>query len=336
VAKTILVTGAAGFIGSHTVAALLARGDEVIGLDNLNDYYDPVRKRANVAEVEAGRACNPQAGQWTFIEGDVRDRGLIARLFHDRRFDTVVHLAAMAGVRASIENPRLYLDVNLVGTLNLLDAVVGRPDRRKSIGSMPGFVFASTSSVYGATDRIPFLETDPCDRPLAPYPASKRAAELLGFTYHHLYGTHFTTLRFFTVYGPRGRPDMMAYKVLDNIFFGREVPLYNGGLMHRDWTYVDDIVAGVISAVDHPMGYEVVNLGRGAPVLLTDFVRVIEKLAGRAANLVSAPMMDADVAYTYADVSKAQRLLGYRPKISVEEGVTRFWEWYQREVLGKA
>lgn len=332
--KTVLVTGAAGFIGSHTAAALLARGDAVVGLDNLNEYYDPARKRANLAEIETGRSRPPSAA-WTFVEGDIRDRALLARLFRDHRFDAVVHLAAMAGVRASIDDPHLYFDVNLVGTLNLLNAVVGRLGTPRADGPPPGFVFASTSSVYGATTCIPFVETDACDRPLAPYPASKRAAELIGFTYHHLYGAPFTALRFFTVYGPRGRPDMMAYKVLDNIFFGREVPLYNAGRMHRDWTFVEDIVAGVVAAVDRPLGFELINLGRGSPVLLADFVRLIEKLAGRSARLVPAPMMEADIAYTYADVGKATRLLGYKPAVSIEEGVTRFWHWYQRAILGR-
>jgi UDP-glucuronate 4-epimerase len=335
--KTILLTGAAGFIGSHAAAALLARGDAVVGLDNLNDYYDPARKRANLLEVEAEQTAADRGGRFTFVEGDIRDRALLARLFETHGFDAIVHLAAMAGVRTSIDDPHLYYDVNLVGTLNLLDGAVGRLGKRAGgragDGGPPVFVFASTSSVYGATKQVPFVETDPCDRPLAPYPASKRAAELLGFTYHHLHGAPFTALRFFTVYGPRGRPDMMAYKVLDNIFFGREVPLYNGGRMHRDWTYVEDIVAGVVAAVDRPMGYEVINLGRGAPVLLEEFVQLIEKLAGRSANLVPAPMMDADIAYTYADVGRARRLLGYDPMITVQEGVARFWHWYQRAVL---
>ena len=179
------------------------------------------------------------------------------------------------------------------------------------------------------------METDPCDRPLAPYPASKRAAELLGYTYHHFYGLNFTALRFFTVYGPRGRPDMMAYKVADSIFFGREVPLYNNGQMHRDWTYIDDIVKGVVAAVDRPLGYEIINLGRGEPVLLADFVRLIEELTGRKAHLVPAPMPDADIPYTYADISKARHLLGYNPTISVQEGVARFLEWYEQAVLEK-
>jgi UDP-glucuronate 4-epimerase len=327
--KTILVTGAAGFIGSHVTQSLLARGDTVIGLDNLNDYYDPARKRANLEEVQRFMF---HVLRFTFIEGDIRDRELIRHLFEEYRFDAVVHLAAMAGVRVSIEDPALYYDVNLNGTLVLLDAAVGRLLSAISYSPSANFVFASTSSVYGATRQIPFVETDPCDRPLAPYPASKRAAELLGYTYHHLYGLNFTALRLFTVYGPRGRPDMMAYKVADNIFFGREVPLYNNGQMHRDWTYIDDIVSGIVAAVDRPLGYEVINLGRGEPVLLADFVRLIEELTGRKANLTPAPMPEADIPYTYADISKARRLLGYNPTISVQEGVARFLEWYEQAV----
>lgn len=238
----------------------------------------------------------------------------------------------MAGVRASIQDPALYYDVNLNGTLVLLDAAVGRLMSNVQRADPPAFIFASTSSVYGATRQIPFVETDPCDQPLAPYPASKRAAELLGYTYHHLYGLNFIALRFFTVYGPRGRPDMMAYKVADSIYFGREVPLYNNGQMYRDWTYIDDIVKGVLAAVDRPLGYEIINLGRGEPVLLADFVRLIEEFTGRKAHLVPAPMPEADIPYTYADISKARRLLGYNPTISVQAGVARFLEWYEKAV----
>ena len=323
--RRILVTGAAGFIGSHVTQALLARGDQVVGLDNLNDYYAPERKDANLREVID--AVSP-GERFQFIRGDFRDRGVLRELFERQKFEAVVHLGAMAGVRASVEDPHLYLDVNLVGTLNLLEAARGH-----RVGN---FVFASTSSAYGNTKCLPFVETDPCDRPLAPYPGSKRAAELLGYTYHHLYGLNFTALRFFTVYGPRGRPDMMAYKVADNIMFNREVPLYNQGQIHRDWTYVDDIVQGVVAAADRPLGYEIINIGRGEPVLLADFVHLIEQRAGRPARLVPAPMPDTDMAYTYADISKARRLLGYDPHISVAEGVTRFWDWYCRAVLRRA
>jgi UDP-glucuronate 4-epimerase len=319
--KTFLVTGAAGFIGSHTAETLLKRGDRVVGLDNLNDYYDPERKRANVEEV---RTNAPDPASYVFLQGDIRDRKLLDPLFETHSFEAVIHLAAMAGVRVSVEDPWLYYDVNLTGTLNLLDGAVRH--------GKPNFVFASTSSAYGRTERLPFVETDAADRPLAPYPASKRAAELLGFSYHHLHKVDFTALRFFTVYGPRGRPDMMAYKVLDSIFLGKEVPLYNGGQMHRDWTFVSDIVAGVVAAADRRLGYEVVNLGRGEPVLLQDFVGWIEELAGAKARLVDTPMLDADVKYTYADIEKARRLLGYDPKVSVREGVERFWTWYSTAV----
>jgi len=319
--KTVLVTGAAGFIGSTTCDALLARGDRVVGLDNFNDYYPPARKRANVAEV---RAAAPDPGAFQLVEGDLRDRKFVSEVFAAHRFDAVVNLAAMAGVRASVEDPWLYYDVNLTGTLNLLDAALKH--------GKPNFVLASTSSAYGRTDVVPFIETDSADRPLAPYPASKRSAELLGFTYHHLNQLDFTALRFFTVYGPRGRPDMMAYKVLDSIFLGHEVPLYNGGNMHRDWTFVTDIVSGIVAAADRRLGYEVINLGRGEPTLLKDFVGWIEELAGAKAKLVDEPMMAADVKYTYADIEKARRLLGYDPKVSVRDGVNRFWQWYKKAV----
>jgi UDP-glucuronate 4-epimerase len=315
--KRVLVTGGAGFIGSHTAEALLARGDRVVVLDNFNSYYDPARKRRNIEELRRA------SGSFELVEGDLRDRALIAELVATG-FDAIVHLAAMAGVRASVEDPWLYYDVNLTGTLNLLEAA--------RTSGKPNFVFAGTSSAYGKTQVVPFVETDPSDRPLAPYPASKRAAELLGHSYHHLHGLDFTALRFFTVYGPRGRPDMMAYRVLDSVRLGQEIPLYNGGQMHRDWTYVSDIVGGILRAADRRVGYEIINLGRGEPILLADFVQSIERLAGKAANLVSAPMMDADVAYTFADIDKARRLLGYEPSVGVAEGVQRFFDWYVANV----
>jgi len=315
---SVLVTGAAGFIGSHTAVRLLQRGDQVIGLDNLNDYYPPERKRSNLREV-AREARSP--AQFEFVEGDIRDRALLERLFRQHDVRAVINLAAMAGVRVSVEDPWLYYDVNLTGTLNLLEAVRAQSTRAT-------FVLASTSSVYGATEALPFVETDSADRPLAPYAASKRAAELLGFTYHHLHGLDFTALRFFTVYGPRGRPDMMAYKVLDSAYGGEPVPYYNGGQMHRDWTFVDDIVSGVVAAADRRLGYEVINLGRGEPVLVAEFVGSLERLAGRKPHLVEQPMSDADVKYTYADIDKARRLLGYAPQVNVEQGTRRFFDWY--------
>jgi UDP-glucuronate 4-epimerase len=320
--KIHLVTGTAGFIGSHVAVALLQRGDMVIGIDNMNDYYNPARKYDNLKVIQNSAK---DSDQFAFYQGDIRDLSLLDQIFSRFRFTSIMHLAAMAGVRASIDDPRYYYDVNLLGTLNLLD-------KARDL-QIPNFIFASTSGVYGDTRTIPFVETDNCDRPLAPYPASKRAAEMLGFSYHHLYRQNFTALRFFTVYGPRGRPDMMAYKVLDNIFFGKEVPLYNNGQMHRDWTYVADIVDGILSAVDKPMGYEIINLGRGEPVLLADFVHFIEELSSRKASLKEAPMESADIMYTYADINKARQLLFYEPKVSFQEGVTRFYHWYREAVL---
>jgi UDP-glucuronate 4-epimerase len=316
--RTILVTGAAGFIGSHTAVRLLERGDHVVGLDNLNDYYDPVRKRSNLEEV---RRAAERSGQFTFVEGDIRNRALLAELFGSHGFAGVAHLAAMAGVRSSVEDPWLYCDVNLTGTLNLLEA--GR------LHDNPNFVLASTSSAYGNTKLVPFIETDPADRPLAPYPASKRAAELIGHSYHHMHGTDFTALRFFTVYGPRGRPDMMAYKLLESMRTGQSMPLFNGGNMYRDWTFVGDIVSGVMAAVDRRLGYEVINIGRGEPVLVADFVKSLEKIAGKQAPLTSEPMMKADVPYTFANIDKAKRLLDYNPQVSVEEGVKHFYDWFR-------
>ncbi|MBN1317743.1 MAG: SDR family NAD(P)-dependent oxidoreductase [Anaerolineales bacterium] len=314
----VCVTGAAGFIGSHLSETLLRRGDRVVGVDNFNDYYNPAIKRSNAALLASH-------ANFKLVEADIRDRQKMLDLFKDEQFDAVAHLAAMAGVRFAVEHPEVYGEVNVNGTINLLDGA--------RFNNVKNFVFASTSSVYGDTKIIPFIETDPCNNPLQPYAATKKAAEVMGFSYHHLFDLSFTAVRFFTVYGPRGRPDMMAYKVLDNIFTGREVPLYNKGQMYRDWTFVEDTVAGVVAAIDRPLGYEIINLGRGEPILLADFIELLEKLAGRKANLIPAPMMSADVVYTYADITKAKTLLGYKPHVSVEEGVARFWEWYRDSIL---
>jgi len=313
----VLVTGAAGFIGSHACAALLARGDRVTGLDSFDPYYDPARKRANVAELE-------REAPFELVEGDLRDRALVGRLFAERRFDAVVHLAAMAGVRASVADPVTYYDVNLGGTLTLLEAARAHGCQR--------FVFASTSSVYGATTRVPFREDDPADRPLAPYPASKRSAELLGHAYHHLHGIRFTALRFFTVYGPRGRPDMLTYRLIDAIRTGEPLELYAGGRMTRDWTFVGDTVMGIVAAVDAGLGYEVVNLGRGEPALVTQYLEAFQRVTGRAVPFREAPRPEADVDVTHADIEKARRLLGYTPRVSVDEGARRTVEWYERSV----
>lgn len=319
-----LLTGAAGFIGSHVADALLADGHHVVGVDNIDPYYDVKRKEANLAEVEG--AGHP--GKFDFHRTDIRDVDAIGALYAEHEFDSVVHLAAMAGVRNSIEHPDVYWNVNLDGTRNLLEKLVAADQPRN-------FVFASTSSVYGATEQIPFVESDPCDRPMVPYSASKRAAELMGHSYHNLYDVNFTAVRFFTVYGPRGRPDMMAFKVLDSIYNGTTVPLNNGGDMSRDWTFISDIVAGVVAAAQRPSGYQVVNLGRGEPVGLSDFVALIEKAVGTSAHFEDAPIPTGDIKSTHADVSRARELLGYDPKVSVEEGVQRFVDWYRRAVVNE-
>jgi len=314
----VLVSGVAGFIGSHLAEALLSRGDEVIGIDNFNDYYDPARKRANLAHFQD----HPRL---TFYEADVRDADQMYKIVAEHGPDVVAHLAAMGGVRYSIGRAPLYIDVNLRGTVNLLEAARG--------GAVPHFVFASTSSVYGKTDRIPFEETDPCNQPLAPYPASKKAAEVMGYTYHNLHNLSFTALRFFSVYGPRGRPDMMPFIVTHRILNNREIQLFDAGQMKRDWTYIDDIIAGVAAAIDHPLGYEVINLGRGEPVLMADFVNIIEGLVGRPAILSKPPAPPSEPKINFADISKARRLLDYDPRTDVADGLARWWEWYQQEIL---
>lgn len=310
----VLVTGAAGFIGSHVAEQLAQRGDDVVGLDNFNDYYDPAKKRANEKRLN-------QYDNFKMIEADLRQREQLFEICAAEQFEGVVHLAAMAGVRNAVAHPELYVEVDLNGTQHLMDAA-------RAAGSLENFVFASTSSVYGNTTQIPFVETDSCDRPLQPYAAAKRAAEILGHAYHHLYQLNFTALRFFTVYGPNGRPDMMAYLLAESVTKGLKIPLYNGGEMYRDWTYVADIADGVVAALDRPLGYEIINLGRGETTKLKDFVTMIETLAGQKANVYSKPKPAADFVKNLADISKARRLLGYDPQVSVAEGVRRFWEWY--------
>ncbi len=315
----VLVTGAAGFIGSHLAEKLARRGDDVVGLDNFNEIvYPAAHKRQRAARLAA-------CANVRLIEADIRERERMLALFREEQFDAVAHLAALAGVRNAVKYPALYVEVNLNGTQNLMDAA-----RESGVGN---FVFASTSSVYGNTQVIPFVESDPCDRPLQPYAAAKRATEILGHSYHHLFGLNFTVLRFFTVYGPYGRPDMMAYLLAESITRGREIPLYDGGQMYRDWTYVDDITDGVVRALDRPLGYEIINLGRGEPTLLSDFVSMIEALAGGKANLIPRPKMAADFTRNQADISKARALLGYNPQTPVQEGVRRFWEWYVAQGL---
>jgi len=316
----VLVTGGAGFIGSHTTEALLAWGDEVICLDNFNDYYDPARKRKNVAAFEG----HPR---YRLYEGDICDAERLEALFAAERPDKVMHIAAMAGVRYSIQHPELYESVNVRGLLNMLQA-----SRRHTVSN---FVFASSSSVYGADSPVPFREDAPCNRPVSPYAATKRAGELLCYTYHHLYGLRCTCLRFFTVYGPRGRPDMAPYLFTRWVSDGEPLKMFGDGTTYRDYTYIDDIVAGVVAALDADFGYEIVNLGNSQTVMLRDFIALVEDLVGRKANVEQMPPQPGDVPRTYADVSKARRLLGYDPKTPFAEGMARFVEWYRREVQGE-
>jgi UDP-glucuronate 4-epimerase len=315
---SILVTGAAGFIGSHVTQAILARGERVIGLDNLNDYYSPARKRANLAEIG-------ESGAFRFVEGDIRNMDTLRALFAAERPGRIIHLAAMPGVPYSMKQPLLYEDVNTRGTLNLLETA-----REFEVEK---FVLASTSSIYGNTDKIPFVETDPTDRPLAPYPATKKACEVLAYTYYHLYGLRCAVLRFFNVYGQRGRPDMTPFKFAEAIANGREFSLYDEGRPRRDWTFVGDIVSGILAAADANLGYEIFNLGRGEPVVMRNFVAILEKLIGKPARWKNAPLPPTDLAVTFADTTKAHRMLGYLPRVSIEEGLARFWEWYQTSIL---
>lgn len=314
----IFVTGAAGFIGSHLCERLLDRGDTVIALDNFNDYYDTARKRANIHQLRKHPRC-------ILCETDICDASIINRIFAEYEPEAVVHLAAYGAVRYSIGRARLYTDVNIGGSINLLEAA-------REIG-VENFVFASTSSVYGNTENLPFVETDPCNQPLAPYPASKKAVELMGYTYHHLHGLNFTALRFFNIYGPRGRPDMMPFIVTDSIVNQRKIILFDGGQMKRDWTYIDDILGGVTAAIDKPLGYELINFGRGEPVLMTDFVKIIEGLVGHKAILSTPPAPLSEPKITFADINKARRLLGYNPQTSLAAGLYKFWEWYQEAVM---
>lgn len=309
-----LITGGAGFVGSHVAEKLLQRGDRVVVIDNFNDYYDPMIKRRNAERLS-------QYDKLTLVEGDIRDQALIDGLFVEHGITHVAHLAAMAGVRLSVHETRLYMDVNLNGTINLLEA-----SKEQKIQQ---FVFASTSSVYGKTEIIPFVETDTADRPLAAYPASKRAAELLAHTYHNLVQMNITILRFFNVYGPAGRPDMMPWKLMEATQSGEVIKLFNGGDIHRDWTYIDDTVKGVIAALDKPLGYEVINMGCGAPISLRDFVDIIEEYSGKSINTVDVPTPLSDPPITYCDNTKARELLGFAPSIPVKDGLYKTWEWFR-------
>jgi UDP-glucuronate 4-epimerase len=310
----VLITGGAGFIGSALAQALLDDGCRVVLLDNFNDYYDPALKRANVA-----RLC--PAERVHLVEGDLRQPSDVEAAFSVLPIQRVAHMAAMAGVRSAIP-AEVYAAVNVMGTLHLLEAA-----RRHGVDL---FVMASTSSVYGETEAVPFVETDSADRPLTPYAATKRAAELLGHTYHRLHGMRVTVLRLFNVYGPRGRPDMMPMKLFHASQTGAEVTLFNGGDIARDWTYVDDTVDGIVRALHTPFGYEIINLGLGSPIPLRAFVEIVEGLTGRRIRTRAAPTPPSDPPITFCSNEKARRLLGFAPQVSVAEGLARTWEWFRR------
>ncbi|MDQ7005985.1 MAG: GDP-mannose 4,6-dehydratase [Acidobacteriota bacterium] len=313
-ASTYLVTGAAGFIGSHVTDRLLERGDRVVGLDNFDDFYDPGIKRANLRRWDGHEA-------FRLVEGDIRDRELVRRLMAAESVDVLVHLAARAGVRPSLEQPELYADVNVRGTTVLLEAARQAGVRR--------VIYASSSSVYGGNEKVPFSEDDPVDHPVSPYAATKKACEVIAHTFHHLYGLDTIGLRFFTVYGPRQRPEMAIHKFTRLIDQGRPVPMFGDGSSERDYTYIDDIVAGVLAAIDAARGCRVYNLGESATISLADLVALIGRALGREPQIERRPFQPGDVLRTWADVSRARRELGYDPQVPVEEGIERFVRWYR-------
>ncbi len=328
----ILVTGAAGFIGMATAQRLLARGDEVVGLDNLNDYYEVSLKEARLAQL-TGHA------NFRFVRMDVADREGVARLFADEKFDKLVHLAAQAGVRYSIQNPHAYVDSNLVGFVNILEGC-----RHNQVGHL---VYASSSSVYGGNAKMPFSEHDSVDHPVSLYAATKKANELMAHTYSHLFQLPTTGLRFFTVYGPWGRPDMAPFLFAGAILKDQPIKVFNHGNMKRDFTYIDDIVEGVIRAMDRNaeahagydpltadpatsnVPYRVFNIGNSDPVPLMDFIGAIESATGKTAEKVFLPMQDGDVPATYADTSLLDDWVGFAPATPIGEGVQRFIAWYR-------
>ena len=311
---SILITGGAGFIGSHVAEALLAAGREVVVLDNFDDYYHPDVKRRNVEALL-------QRPGFALAEGDVRDARFVDGLFADHPVGVVVHLAARAGVRPSIEQPVLYADVNVTGTTVLLEAC-----RKHGIGK---FIFGSSSSVYGNSARVPFSEKDEVDRPVSPYAATKRAGELICATYHHLVHLNVFALRFFTVYGPRQRPEMAVHKFTRLIERGLPVPRFGDGSTRRDYTFISDIVNGVLRAVDRVQGFEIINLGGSQTTRLDQLIGLLERHLGQKAIIEEEPEQAGDVVATLADVEKARRLLGYEPRVSMEVGVKRFIDWYR-------
>jgi UDP-glucuronate 4-epimerase len=310
----IIITGAAGCIGSHLTDRLLGEGQRVVGIDNFTDYYDPAVKRANLQSALAN-------DRFTLVENDVCDAGAMQACLLEHQPKTVVHLAAMAGVRPSIAQPHYYTVVNVDGTVNMLDAAVACKAQR--------FIFASSSSVYGNNSKVPFSEDDPVDHPISPYAATKKAAELLCHTWWHVHHLPVFCLRFFTVYGPRQRPDLAIHKFMRCLAQDKPIPMYGDGSSSRDYTYVDDIVDGVRAAMDKCARYRVYNLGGNHPISLAELIAMIEKVTGRKANIEKMDMQLGDVDRTWADLSRSQAELGYAPKTAMEDGLARQWAWIQ-------
>lgn len=314
--KRVLITGVAGFIGSHLAEVLCGRGDAVIGLDSFNDYYDPAVKRRNIRALM-------DLELFRLFEQDICDEAGLCAVFEKAHPDVVVHLAARAGVRPSLEDPNLYHRVNVIGGQHILDAC--REFKPSHL------VFASSSSVYGGSRDVPFRETDPVMRPISPYAATKRMNELQAHVYHHLYGIRVSMLRFFTVYGPRQRPDMAIHKFTKLILEGRPIPMFGDGSTRRDYTYIDDIIQGVVQCVDTPFDYEIFNLGESHTTSLAELIALIEKHTGKAAVIEKKPLQPGDVEITYADIEHARELLGYAPRFSMDEGIARFVAWYKNQ-----
>ena len=314
--STILVTGGAGFIGSHLCERLLSDGVKVICLDNFDTFYDPNIKIKNTKAI-----TKKSPDLFELVTGDIRNPEQLKEVFQKNRVDFVVHLAARAGVRPSLADPLLYQDVNLRGTIVLLEAC-----REHGIQN---FIFASSSSVYGENQRVPFTEKDLDIQPISPYGATKRAGELLCYSYHHLYGMNIACLRIFTAYGPRQRPEMAIHKFTRFIDQGEEIPIYGDGSSRRDYTYIDDLINGILGVIQYHKGFEIYNLGESQTTSLKELIRLIEEAFGKKANIQMLEFQPGDVSVTYADITKAKRMLKYHPKVKMKEGIRRFVEWYK-------
>ena len=310
-----MVTGAAGFIGSHVADALSRQGWDVVGVDNFDPYYPREEKQKNLAEVS-------QAVRDGFVEADIRDTETMQRLMEERGVELIVHLAAKAGVRPSIQMPAEYMDVNVRGTTSLLEAA------RKA--GVQKIIFASSSSVYGRENEVPFHEDQPVQSPMSPYAASKIAAEAVCYTFHHLYDMHITCLRFFTVYGPRQRPDLAINKFVRLMFAGQPIPMYGDGSSSRDYTFIDDIVRGVMAAVERDFDFAVINIGSSRPVKLREMIAAIERVTGITAKIEQLPPQPGDMPHTYADITRAKEMLGWQPQVTLEEGLAEFVRWWKK------